>query len=105
MHSTRGEIVSQLTDFDDAVLSWLSQKPMSVKELEGALHGDPSRLRASLKRLLRAGKVRRFKRNRELIYSLAEGSREIGLVGQLEFLDFSGGVPPSKRCCFSAKSQ
>jgi predicted transcriptional regulator len=76
---TAREIVSELSDFiDDSVLSWLSQKPMSVKELEGALHGDPSRLRASLKRLLRAGKVRRFKRNRELIYSLAEGSREIG---------------------------
>jgi DNA-binding transcriptional ArsR family regulator len=74
----RGRVVSELTDFvDDSVLSWLSQKPMSVKELVRALHTDPSHLRASLKRLLRAGKVRRFRRNRELIYSVAEGTREI----------------------------
>jgi DNA-binding transcriptional regulator GbsR (MarR family) len=70
--------VSELSDFiDDAVVNWLSQKPMRLKELVEASHANPSHLRASLKRLLRAGKVRRFRKNRELIYSIAQGARQI----------------------------
>jgi len=69
--------MSELSDFvDNAVLTWLSQKPMSVVELAEASHANPSNLRASLKRLRRAGKVRRLRKNRQLIYSIAEGVRE-----------------------------
>ena len=70
--------MSELSDFvDDAVVNWLSQRPMRLVELAEASHAKPSHLRASLKRLLRAGKVRRFRKNRELIYSIAEGARDI----------------------------
>jgi hypothetical protein len=71
--------MSELSDFvDQAVLTSLSQKPMRVKELEEAPHAKPSHPRASLKRLLRARKIRRFRENNELIYSIAEGARESG---------------------------
>jgi predicted transcriptional regulator len=70
--------VSELSEFvDQAVLDRLLQKPMSVNELVEALDVSPSHLRPILKRLLRAGKIRRFRENRELIYSIAEGAREV----------------------------
>ena len=72
--------MSDLSDFvDDAVLNWLLKKPMSLKELIEASNANPAHIRASLKRLLRAGKVRRFRRTRELVYSVEEGAREVGI--------------------------
>jgi DNA-binding transcriptional regulator PaaX len=52
---------------------------MSAIELAETSHASPSNIRASLKRLLRAGKVRRFRKNQRLIYSIAEGAREFEL--------------------------
>jgi hypothetical protein len=70
--------VSELSDsVDDAVVNWLAQKPMRLVELAEASHCNPSHLRASFKRLLRARKVRRFRKNRGLFYSIADGVREI----------------------------
>lgn len=70
--------MSELSDFvDDAVLNWLSQRPMTVTALAEVSRAGPPHLRASLRRLLRAGKIRRFRRNAELIYTVADGSREI----------------------------
>lgn len=64
--------VSELSDFvDQAVIDRLSQKPTSRIALTAILNLNPFHLRSSLKRLFRAGKVRRFRRNRETFYSIA----------------------------------
>ena len=71
--------LAELADLaDQAVLDRLSQKPTSLIALTAIVDANPFHLRSSLKRLFRAGKVRRFRRNRETFYSIAEGAREIG---------------------------
>jgi DNA-binding IclR family transcriptional regulator len=69
--------VSELSNFiDDAVVNWLAQKPMPLAELAEVSHANPPHLRATLKRLRRAGKVSRLRKNGQLIYSLTEDERE-----------------------------
>lgn len=66
--------MSDLSEFvDHIVLSSLSQ-PMNIEELAVTVQAKPHQLRLVLKRLFRAGKIRRSRKNNTLFYCKVERS-------------------------------